>query len=95
MSEQFSLLEVLDENALNDVAYHLDALIRTGKDFTAESIRSCLSPYAVTTLAKHTGTLGNVIRQAYKAKRIEKVGYTPSTHEGANSRVLCVWRGVS
>lgn len=91
---QLSLVDELDTNALDDIGYHLDALIREGMPFSAESIRERLSPYALAALAEHTGTLGSVIRHAHKAKRIERIGMMQSTHSGANGRILMIWKAV-
>lgn len=69
---------------------HLDALIRSGQEFTAETVRE----RAGTPLASSPNVLGSVILAASKAGRIEHVGYTEATRREAHRRVLRVWRGV-
>lgn len=91
VTEQHSLLEVLDENALSDVAYHLDALIRAGQRFSATDLRARMSGYALSTLKEHPGTFGAAFRRAVKAKRIRKAGYVQATHADAHNRIQVLW----
>lgn len=69
---------------------HLDQLIRSGREFTAEDLRA----RAGTPLASSPNTLGSVILAASKQGRIECTGYCESTRPEARCRVLRVWRGT-
>ena len=69
---------------------HLDALIDSGREFTADQLRDRTGAPP----AASPNILGAAIMAAARAGRIECVGYRPSDRPEAHRRILRVWRGV-
>ena len=76
------------------IADRIERAARSGREFTADTIREQLPPATRAAIEGDRTTLGNAFQSAMKHEVIEKVGYTLSQSPARKSGVIRTWRGV-